>query len=134
MEANRYAEREYKNLRHKYLVSKFSFIFLNVCSILLVSVLILLNIFAIRWNNNDHYKDTKIWFVVIASLNGSVGFFTTLLSFLKVKNKLKKLAIALVAMNKEKDEYHKKIGIYEKATKRDERFIRSVLNILDTVN
>ncbi len=134
MEANRYAEREYKNLRHKYLVSKFSFIFLNVCSILLVSVLILLNIFAIRWNNNPHYQDTKMWFVVIASLNGSVGFFTTLLSFLKVKNKLKKLAIALVAMNKEKDEYHKKIGIYEKATKRDERFIRSVLNILDTVN
>jgi len=134
VEANRYAEREYKNLRHKYLVSKFSFIFLNVCSILLVSVLILLNIFAIRWNNNPHYQDTKMWFVVIASLNGSVGFFTTLLSFLKVKNKLKKLAIALVAMNKEKDEYHKKIGIYEKVTKRDERFIRSVLNILDTVN
>lgn len=134
MEASKYAEREYNNLKHKYIVSKFWFIFLNIQSIFLVSMLILLNIFAIKWNTNPHYENTKIWFVVIASLNGSVGFITTILSFLKVKNKLKKIGIALVSINNEKKDYYKKTGIYSKERKREERFIHSILNLLDSID
>lgn len=127
---NKYGDAAYAKLKSKYKYSMFWFIFLNMFSIFLISALILLNIFALRWNLNPSYNKTKVWFVVLATLNGLIGVISTVIAFLKIKDKMNKIETALISIDKEKKAYSSNKGAYLQNKNRREHFIKSILDIL----
>ena len=128
-----YADKTYSKLKKKYYLSLFWFAFLNIFLILLISTLILLNIFAIKWNTNPIYNKTKIWFVILAILNSIVAVLTSIITFLKLKPKMEVIKNALLSISKLKDEFYNKKGIF-KINNNEKRFIDVIFNITKEIN
>ena len=129
-----YADKTYSKLKKKYYLSLFWFAFLNIFLILLISTLILLNIFAIKWNTNPIYNKTKIWFVILAILNSIVAVLTSIITFLKLKPKMEVIKNALLSISKLKDEFYNKKGIFKINNNNEKRFIDVIFNITKEIN
>ena len=129
-----YANKIYSKLKKQYYLSLFWFAFLNIFLILLISTLILLNIFAIKWNTNPVYNKTKVWFVILAILNSIVAVLTSIITFLKLKPKMVVIKNALLSISKLKDEFYSRQGPFKIQKNKDEKFINIIFNIMKEVN
>jgi hypothetical protein len=102
------------------------YIFINILSFSITAGLIILNIFAIRWNNNKDIN--KMLFVAIAIVTGLVGAtisITTLFNF-KTNSQKFQNKINLIEIEKKKFESRK-----EECSKKNpqEIFINKIIDI-----
>ncbi|WP_051586178.1 DUF4231 domain-containing protein [Mycoplasmopsis lipofaciens] len=76
------AETKFKEYRKKYLISKSIYIFIGLIILVISSLQILFNLFAIRWN--DSYN-LKLIFLTIAIISAIIVFIQSLLLFFNFK-------------------------------------------------
>ncbi|AKF41246.1 hypothetical protein MCANUFG4_00758 [Mycoplasmopsis canis UFG4] len=75
---------EMKTLK-KYLISKWVFITLNLTGIAIAALIVILNLYAIRWNERP--SETMHFFVQIALISAFTTFFLGVQAFLNISNK-----------------------------------------------
>ncbi|MBN3534679.1 hypothetical protein [Mycoplasma procyoni] len=96
-----------KVIKRKVFSSRTIFITLNVLAIIISSLVVVLNLYAIRWNERP--VETMDYFVDIAIMSASTTFFLSLQAFLGITNRKNKLKQnidkidEIIEMVKEKD-------------------------------
>ncbi|WKX02813.1 hypothetical protein [Candidatus Mycoplasma mahonii] len=119
----------YMKVYTKYLKSRLVFIFLNVLLIAFVSLMIIINLFAIKKNVFD---STKIYYVVIAIGSTLIGLLTSMSAFMlfrkngiTAKEQYKNIKLELKA-------YKASIGKYKiNEAERQQLFIEEIHKISD---
>lgn len=120
-----WVEAKYMKIKTKYVVSMYGFIGLNILSFAMAAAIVILNLFAIRFNDDD---TTKVLFILISAIGGIVSFVTTLLSFFTLK---KQATISKTKMERIEDESKKhsaEEGIYKSAD-RDHILVKNITTI-----
>lgn len=107
-----WVEFRYLALKRKYFVSQFWFYFLNFLSFGTAAAIVVLNLFAIKLNND---ADLKKLFVVMAIISATITFLTTIVSFftlkksaIKANHKLERIETEYKKFKDKKDDYKTK--------------------------
>ncbi|QDY88621.1 hypothetical protein [Mycoplasma anserisalpingitidis] len=77
---------KYKSVLRKYLVTKYCFVFLSVLTLVISSIIIILNLYSIRFNEYPH--QTMIYFVSIAFISVVVTLLISVQSFFNITDKI----------------------------------------------
>lgn len=77
---------KYKSVLSKYLISKYCFVFLSVLTLVISSIIIILNLYSIRFNEYPH--QTMIYFVSIAFISVVVTLLISVQSFFNITDKI----------------------------------------------
>lgn len=77
---------KYKLVLRKYWVSKYCFVFLSVLTLVISSIIIILNLYSIRFNEYPH--QTMIYFVSIAFISVVVTLLISVQSFFNITDKI----------------------------------------------
>lgn len=77
---------KYKSVLRKYLISKYCFVFLSVLTLVISSIIIILNLYSIRFNEYPH--QTMIYFVSIAFISVVVTLLISVQSFFNITDKI----------------------------------------------
>ncbi|AAT27593.1 hypothetical protein [[Mycoplasma] mobile] len=102
---------QYKTFKKRYVVGYGIFLTLNIAIFAISSMLVVLNLFAIRLNNNQL---SRPFFIAIAFITGSIAFFSSLNAFFEFKNLHKDLNDRIKMINEEMDEFKKSQTKYAK--------------------
>lgn len=125
----------FKTLKRKYQRSLFIFIFLSITSFILSAVLVILNLFAIRYNPglHDHSLSLKteqwlfICIVIISTISSLISSILSLFTF-KKRAKIKKSKIEKIKIELQK--YHDETGDYVEGDK-DRNLVNIVASIIN---
>ncbi|MGX9340666.1 hypothetical protein [Mycoplasma sp. 4044] len=88
--------------RKKYIISRLTYIVISLVIMIISSLQILLNLFAIRWNETQLLKDL---FLAVAILSAIVAFMQSILLFFDFKGSKEVEMAKLRNLQKLKDEY-----------------------------
>ena len=119
------AKKEFLKVHNKYLRSKVLYVALNIVSIFIVSLMIVLNLYAIKMNKLD---DTKLLFVISSILIGFVGFITSISSFFSLRKNSIIYKTKKERIEKEYNDWKKGINKY-KVKNKDLLLIEYVLKV-----
>lgn len=120
-----WVEGKYMKIKYKYLISMYGFIALNILSFAIAAVVIILNLFAIRYNDDD---STKILFICISALGGFVSFITTIISFFTLKRAASVSKTKMERIEIESNKHTNKIEEYS-GKDRDQVLVRNITQI-----
>lgn len=126
-ELNLWVEKKYKNLRDKYLKSRMWFILLNVFSFLMMSLMIIVNVYAIK--KNVYFRNVVPLYVAISILTGFIALITSILSFFTLNKNSNNYKNQYKLINQEYKMYKSNEGKYSVKSK-DEILVDSVLEII----
>lgn len=124
-----WVEAKYMKLKTKYVLSMYGFVTLNILSFAIAAAIIILNLFAIRFNDVD---STKPLFISISALGGFVSFITTLISFFTLK---KAAAVSKTKMERieiESNKHTKKVDEYADKN-RDHILVKKITDIYNEI-
>ncbi|WP_027121419.1 hypothetical protein [Mycoplasma leonicaptivi] len=74
-----------KLLLKKYYLQRSIFLIMSLTSIIISAVIVILNLYSIRWN--EYPQSTMIFFVIIAIISSVTTFIISIQSFINISNK-----------------------------------------------
>ncbi|WP_025755637.1 hypothetical protein [Mycoplasmopsis cricetuli] len=104
----------------KYRLSFYGFVFINILAIFITASIIILNLFAIRYN--PFPKETMIFFILLAIIGVVISFISSVQTFLSIKD-----SKDVLKNNIEVNE-----NMIEKINKKDQITREDIDNILNT--
>ena len=91
-------EKYWKKYKKKYLVSRITFVVINVFVFTASALLIVLNLFTLKYN--DQFPEIKDIFIALAIITGIGTFFISIVSAFQWKEKKQKYNDQIVAISK----------------------------------
>ncbi|TDV24358.1 hypothetical protein BCF59_0320 [Mycoplasmopsis mustelae] len=79
----------YDKVRRKFLISKIFFISFSMLSIVLSALIVVLNLYSIRWN--EYPEQTMVYFIAMALITSILTFIISIQSFLNISNRKNKI-------------------------------------------
>ena len=107
LEVDKYYSILYK--KHKRVIRRS--VIINLTIFVLTASLVVLNLFAIRWNPSDH-STTRWLFVAVAILSGLGGFISTIMSIYVFRRNSKAKSVQIEKIKDQYKLFKKKEGAY----------------------
>ena len=126
-----FVETQWKAIRKKHIRSLFIFIFFNLMLIVLSSLAIFLNLYAVRYNSVFW---SKVLFIAIAIIVGFIAVLSSIASLFDFKNKYYHLKKLNSSLNDEYKLYKDFQSPYDEPKQRDQKFIEKIISIYDNSN